>query len=205
MDKDQKESSSNNLPRTGGYARKPDDILSVDSFTKAHETAVDATLGQAPHYARKFEDAHIKAIEATFGNMKPTNPKDAVGIKKPPMSCVPLPVIMEVGVAMLEGARKYGRHNYRDASVRASVYFDAAMRHLFQWYEGEDEDPDSSLNHITKAISSLVVLRDGMIQDKWVDDRPPKTKQGWLRDMNGTVDMIFEKYPEAKEAFTEMK
>jgi len=53
---------------------------------------------------------------------KQTNPKDAMGIKKVPLSCVPLPVAMELGIAMLEGARRYGRHNYRVIGVRASVY-----------------------------------------------------------------------------------
>jgi hypothetical protein len=74
---------------------------------------------------------------------------------------------------MLEGAAKYGRHNYRVAGVRASVYYDAALRHLMAWWEGEDLDPDSGLSHVTKAITSLVVLRDAMIQGQCTDDRPP--------------------------------
>ena len=106
---------------------------------------------------------------------KPTNPKDAVGIKKAPMSTVSAAVLAEVGVGMLEGALKYGRHNYRGVGVRASVYYDATIRHLFSWWEGEDIDPDSQLSHVTKAICSLVVLRDAMIQDKCEDDRPPRS------------------------------
>lgn len=74
---------------------------------------------------------------------------------------------------MLEGTAKYGRHNYRAIGVRGSVYYDATMRHLFSWWEGEDIDPDSGLSHVTKAICSLVVLRDAMMQGKFTDDRPP--------------------------------
>lgn len=103
---------------------------------------------------------------------KPSNPKDVVGIRKAPMSTVSALVLAEVGVAMLEGAVKYGRHNYRAVGVRASVYYDATRRHLDKWWEGEDLDPDSSLSHITKAITSLVVLRDAMLQGKIEDDRP---------------------------------
>lgn len=106
---------------------------------------------------------------------KDTNPKDAVGIRKAPMSTVPANVIAEVGVAMLEGAAKYGRHNYRCAGVRASVYYDGVMRHLMSWWEGEDIDPDSGLSHVTKAITSLVVLRDAMMQGMCTDDRPPRS------------------------------
>lgn len=107
--------------------------------------------------------------------VKDTNPKDAIGISKAPMSTVSAAVLMEVGVAMLEGASKYGRHNYRAAGVRASVYYDALMRHAMAWWEGEDIDPDSGMSHITKAIATLVVLRDAMIQDKFTDDRPPRS------------------------------
>lgn len=135
---------------------------------------------------------------------KETNPKDAVGIRKWRIfSTIPMTVVWELGVALMEGARKYGRHNYRVSGVRASVYVDAAMGHISQWWEGEDTDRDSGLSHITKAIASLVVLRDAMIQKQMVDDRPPSTDLDPLRDeLQRVVDGLFEKYPDAKEAFT---
>jgi hypothetical protein len=105
---------------------------------------------------------------------------------------------------MLEGARKYGRHNYRVAGVRASVYTDAAKGHIDQWTEGENIDEESGLSHITKAIASLVVLRDAMIQGKMVDDRPPRTDLNKLRaELQMAVDNIFERIPEAKDAYLE--
>lgn len=112
-------------------------------------------------------------------NVKDTNPKDAIGTRKAPLSALPIRVLWRVGLAMLEGAAKYGRHNYRFAGVRASVYFDAGMRHFLQWWEGENDDADSGLNHIDKLIADLMVLRDSMLQGNWVDDRPPR----------GAVDM----------------
>lgn len=117
----------------------------------------------------------------TFHMLKATNPKDAIGISKAPMSTVPAAVLAEVGVAMLEGACKYGRSNFRIAGVRASVYYDATMRHLMSWWEGEDTDPDSGMSHVTKAITSLVVLRDAMIQDMCTDDRPPRSAEFYAR------------------------
>jgi hypothetical protein len=136
---------------------------------------------------------------------KSSNPKDSVGIKKAPLSTVSAPVMMEVGVAMLEGARKYGRHNYREVGVRGSVYYDATLRHLMDWWEGEDLDPDSGLSHITKAIASLTVLRDSMIRENWEDDRPPKVKSGWMKELNAKAGEIIEKYPDAVSAVTEIK
>ena len=134
---------------------------------------------------------------------KETNPKDAVGIKKVPFSTLSFPVIAELGDAMLEGARKYGKHNYRVSGVRASVYVDAAIRHLAQFQEGEDIDPDSGLSHLVKVMGCMMVLRDAQLLDNWVDDRPPKHNPKWVKDSNKKAADIIEKYPDAKEPFTE--
>ena len=136
---------------------------------------------------------------------KPSNPKDSVGIKKAPLSTVSVPVLMEVGVAMLEGARKYGRHNYRDVGVKASVYYDATLRHLVEWWEGQDIDELSGMSHITKAIASLTVLRDSMIRGNWQDDRPPKVQDGWLEELNKKAGEIIDKFPNAIPAVTKKK
>lgn len=109
-----------------------------------------------------------------MSDTKETNPKDGIGAKKVPMTVVPFGVLAELAVAMLEGATKYGRHNYRSAGARSSIYIDAAMRHLMRWWEGEDIDPDSGVSHIVKAIASLTVLRDAQLNGKSVDDRPPR-------------------------------
>ncbi len=136
-------------------------------------------------------------------NTKPTNPKDAFGVKKAPLSTVSAPVMLEVGIGMAEGAAKYGRHNYRVIGVRGSVYYDATMRHLMAWWEGEDIDADSGLSHVTKAICSLVVLRDAMMQDKFTDDRPPKAKP-FMVEYNVKTEAIFNKYPDPVRPYTEM-
>ncbi len=133
---------------------------------------------------------------------KPSNPKDSVGVRKAPLSAVPAEVLMEIGVGMLEGARKYGRHNYRVVGVRASVYYDACLRHLMAWWEGEDVDPDSGMSHITKLLTSAVVLRDAMLNEKLTDDRPPKLREGWLNALNNAAGAVVDKYPEPKAAYT---
>jgi hypothetical protein len=94
---------------------------------------------------------------------------------------------------MLEGAAKYGRHNYRGVGVRASVYFDATMRHLIAWWEGEDVDPDSQLSHVTKALVSLAVLRDAMMQSKCEDDRPPRSAP-FYPELNERSSSILDKH-----------
>lgn len=138
----------------------------------------------------------------TTPTTKPTNPKDAIGSRKAGISNVPAQVVAELGLAMLEGAAKYGRHNYRIAGVRASVYYDAAMRHLMSWWEGEDIDPDSGLPHVVKAMACLAVMRDAQINNKLSDDRPPLPRQGWVAELNKKAEEILARYPEPKRAFT---
>lgn len=127
------------------------------------------------------------------------NPKEIAGKVKNSHSCVSQSVMAELGIAMMEGARKYGRHNYRVTDIVASTYYDATRRHLDAWWEGEDIDPDSGLHHIVKAIASLVVCRDGMIQKKLCDDRPPKTPPEFNEHIAKLVASVLDKYPESKE------
>lgn len=117
------------------------------------------------------------------------DPKGIAGAKKPGVSCLPMTVVFELGAAMAEGACKYGPFNWRyGAPVVAESYYNATMRHLTAWWEGEDIDPDSGLSHITKAISSLVVLRDAMLQNQLEDDRPPSSGSGWQETIQAQIE-----------------
>lgn len=138
---------------------------------------------------------------------KPTNPKDSFGTAKAGISRVPASVLTEVGLAFDEGGAKYRGYNYRAAGVRASVYVDAVWRHLFEqfWDLGEDLDADSGLSHVTKAIASLIVLRDSMLKGNWVDDRPPKQHPSIMQELNEKKKALLEKYPEPKENFTQVE
>ena len=141
-----------------------------------------------------------------MANEKPKaeNPKRAFGLRKVLMSVVPWTVIAELAVAMLEGALKYGRHNYRRVgSIRASDYYDATRRHVDRWWEGEDLDPDSKLSHIIKAMASLTVLRDAMICGTFEDDRPPRPKADWYADLDARTGALIDKFPTPALAQTE--
>lgn len=140
------------------------------------------------------EDEEHYAFTSVEIDTKPTNPKDACGVKKVPLNGMPAPVLMECGLVKLHGDLKYGRYNWREAGVRYSVYYDACMRHLMAWWEGEDLDPDSGLPHLTHAMTGLAVLRDAIMQDMAEDDRPPMTDAGWIAQMNEVAAEMIEKH-----------
>lgn len=148
-------------------------------------------------------DAFVAKLQQSVSSKeKLSNPKDSLGIKKVPLHCVPCGPLFELGLAMLEGARKYGSHNYRVVGVRASVYYDAAMRHLAAYWEGEDIDPDSGLPHIIKAMACLTVLRDSQLMKNCEDDRPVRYPDVLnFSSLNEQAAGVIQKYPDCKKPF----
>lgn len=102
---------------------------------------------------------------------KLSNPKDSVGSDKLPLHLWPETATIAGSLGLLDGALKYGRSNWREVGVRASIYKDAADRHMNAWFEGEDTDPDSGLPHLCHAIACLAILIDSEAAGKLHDDR----------------------------------
>jgi hypothetical protein len=144
---------------------------------------------------------------------KDSNPKDSVGCTKPPLHCIPAHVLFEVGMGMFEGGWKYREANYRVIGVRASIYYDAAMRHLIAWWEGEDIDPASKIHHISKVMSCLAVLRDCQMQAEngsgvsYKDDRPPKSVVPMAKletQFKAMLERLQTEHGDRKEPYTEI-
>jgi hypothetical protein len=101
------------------------------------------------------------------------NPKDLIGVTKPPtLSVVPSSALLHMGQAMQNGAEKYGPFNWRQHKVKASIYVDAAMRHLMAWYDQEAYAEDSGVHHLGHAMACLGILVDAEELDMLLDDRP---------------------------------
>jgi hypothetical protein len=104
---------------------------------------------------------------------KPSNPKDIIGSSKLDLGLVPYTLIVCAATALLEGALKYGRFNWRIAGVRASIYHAALLRHLAKWWNGQNKDKVTRVHHLDNAIACLTILRDAELYGKLTDDRPP--------------------------------
>lgn len=104
-------------------------------------------------------------------NEKPSNPKDQWGSTKIPFHLWPQTATLQGVIAMLEGGVKYGRSNYRAVGVRSSIYYDAALRHIISWFEGEDLTSDAGVAHLGNALACLAILVDAKAAGILVDDR----------------------------------
>lgn len=98
------------------------------------------------------------------------NPKDIVGSTKLPLHLWPTTASAMGCVALLNGALKYGRSNWREIGVRASIYVDACQRHLSAWFEGEDSD-EEGVPHLASALACIAILVDCDASGKLIDDR----------------------------------
>mgnify|MGYP007099646832 CR=1 FL=1 len=114
---------------------------------------------------------------------KETNPKDTIGSDKIPFHLWPETATVLGTMALLDGALKYGRGNWRHDGARASIYYDACRRHLNKWFEGEDLDPDSGLAHMAHALACLAILVDAREQGVLVDDRQYAAFPGRYADL----------------------
>lgn len=112
-------------------------------------------------------------VDARFSNFDAANPKDSIGARKPPVHLIPAAAEITESVVMALGAKKYGPYNWRSAKVRASIYVAAARRHLLQWFDGQDDDPESGVSHLAHARSCLGILLDAIATGNVIDDRPP--------------------------------
>lgn len=110
------------------------------------------------------------------------NPKDLVGIKKPPVHLVPAAGIIEMAMAMKNGALKYGPYNWRSHPVNLTVYIGAAQRHLLQLLDGEDKADDSGCHHAAHVAACMAIILDAIATGNLIDDRPVKGAASKLID-----------------------
>lgn len=72
--------------------------------------------------------------------------------------------LLEVGhlqemIEVLEfGAKKYSKDSWKSVPDAKERYFDAAMRHLLAYRQGQETDVDSGLRHLAHAAVNIMFL-----------------------------------------------
>jgi hypothetical protein len=100
------------------------------------------------------------------------NPKTALGEAKLSMSDTPTESLRMLAEVHSSGAKKYGSLNWRKHDVSATVYYNAAQRHLMSWFDGEDYDPESGLPHLAHVMACASILIDAKVHGSLNDNRP---------------------------------
>lgn len=89
---------------------------------------------------------------------------------KPQLGLVPGSLILAVGTILTFGAGKYGKHNWRKGLAWSRPY-DAMLRHLVAWYDGESFDLETGKSHLWHAACELAFLIEYEQKGVGHDDR----------------------------------
>lgn len=77
---------------------------------------------------------------------------------KPRWSLVPFDAMGSVVEVLTYGADKYGEGNWKGLSDFENRYFNAAMRHLIAWKNGEKNDSESGKPHLAHAACCILFM-----------------------------------------------
>ena len=86
------------------------------------------------------------------------------------LSILPWAPLREVTKVFMFGAKKYGRDNYK-GGMEWTRLSDAALRHITDWIDGEDKDPESGLPHLAHAGCCILMLLYYSLKGVGDDDR----------------------------------
>ena len=82
---------------------------------------------------------------------------------------IPSLALKEMVRVLTYGAEKYEPGNWKRVPDAQRRYFDAMQRHIWAWKEGEQNDPESGMNHLAHAACCLYFLleRDLFTKESW--------------------------------------
>jgi|AntAceMinimDraft_13_1070369.scaffolds.fasta_scaffold38248_3 hypothetical protein len=89
---------------------------------------------------------------------------------KPRYDLLPPEMLEETAQVLTFGAQKYSAHNWAQGASW-SRYFNAMMRHMWAWWRGEDNDPETGYSHLAHAACCLGFLIAYQRRDIGEDDR----------------------------------
>lgn len=74
---------------------------------------------------------------------------------KPDYTMLTLEMIDLVSKVRMFGAKKYARGNFKKTGFKYTRSLAAALRHIYAFLNGEDNDPESGLSHLGHAICCI--------------------------------------------------
>ena len=143
------------------------DDVAVEAIRERMATS-GASYAEAQEWWMNREEHYHAMSEDTVGDVSQDNPKYIRALKdgKPRMEYLVGSVLRGDAAVHAHGADKYGERNWRIDPIKASTYEAAILRHFMAYfYDGEDVDPDSGLNHLYHIRACCAVMLDSIIHE----------------------------------------
>ena len=93
---------------------------------------------------------------------------------KLPWALLPFDAVRQVVEVLHFGQKKYAARNWEKGIDYDRVY-SAAMRHMTDWWQREQNDQESKLHHLAHAMCCIMFLLAFELRNMvWLDNRPEK-------------------------------
>lgn len=149
------------------------DAMSDTLFQKQYD---QVEMPKHPDFDRTVEKmTELKEKNTPFNLYMPEQP---IGTKndsaKPRYSLIPEHTLAAIVDVLEHGAIKYAVGNWKHVDNANERYYNATMRHIQAWWEGEPTDPETGLSHLAHAATNIMFLlsveqqevKDGIFKDK---------------------------------------
>jgi hypothetical protein len=93
---------------------------------------------------------------------------------KDPWHLAPWDAFRAIIKVLMFGAKKYAPRNWEKGMAWSRCY-DALIRHMTAWWEGEDKDAETGFSHLWHAGCCIVFLISYELRGVGNDDRPGKS------------------------------
>lgn len=71
---------------------------------------------------------------------------------------LPIEPLRQIVRVLQHGAEKYEPNNWQKLENPRERYYNALLRHIFAWRDGEKYDTDSGLHHLAHAGANIIFL-----------------------------------------------
>jgi hypothetical protein len=99
--------------------------------------------------------------------------KDSQGLKKAPWHLLPYDALGGIVNVLWYGASKYSQRNW-ELGMAYSDVFGGVMRHLTDWWNRIDKDPETGYSHLWHAGAGILFLITYELRGIGKDDRPER-------------------------------
>ena len=130
----------------------------VWTYLLANRKATSSEVAEAVGVSIKYVDKMIATISSPNWREEVPVPKFIKDDNaKTRYDLLPPELLEETARVLTFGAQKDSAHNWAQGASW-SRYFSAMMRHMWAWWRGEDNDPETGFSHLAHAACCLSFL-----------------------------------------------